>query len=158
MTEQLQLDLYFGETAKNTSVPYVRDPQVLVEHFHHTFGCSVDDREASVIASRLSLIREEYKELKDELDGAVLSLKLGYRVANLHKIAKEMSDLLYVVYGTAVALGIDVTESFVRVHHSNMSKLGVDGKPIFRDDGKVLKGPNYYEPDMTGTYREEPDA
>jgi NTP pyrophosphatase (non-canonical NTP hydrolase) len=133
-------------------------PQGMVEHFHHKFQCSVDDREVTVIRTRLTLIREEYRELKDELDGAWLSLSQGYPIANLHKIAKESADLLYVVYGTAVALGIDLEEAFRRVHESNMSKLGADGQPIFRQDGKVLKGENYFEPDMTGTYREEDDG
>lgn len=145
MTEQLEFD-FEGE--------YENSPQSMVEHFHWRFGCPIDNREPSIVATRLKLIREEYHELKDELDGAFLSLTQDDEIFNLGKISKEMADLLYVVYGTAVALGIDLEEAFRRVHQSNMSKLGVDGRPIFREDGKVLKGPNYYEPDMTGIYRE----
>jgi predicted HAD superfamily Cof-like phosphohydrolase len=78
----------------------------------------------------------------------------GRHVTNWAKVAKELGDLLYVAYGTAVSLGINAQEAFRRVHDSNMSKL-VGGKAILREDGKVLKGENYFEPDMTGTYREE---
>jgi predicted HAD superfamily Cof-like phosphohydrolase len=63
-------------------------------------------------------------------------------------IADAYADLLYVVYGGAVTNGIDIDEVFKEVHRSNMSKLGADGTPIFRDDGKVLKGPNFSPPDI----------
>ena len=66
------------------------------------------------------------------------------------QIAKELTDLLYVVLGFGVVLGIDLDKTFKVVHDSNMSKLDDDGKPIYREDGKVLKGPNYVKPDMTG--------
>jgi predicted HAD superfamily Cof-like phosphohydrolase len=65
------------------------------------------------------------------------------------KIAKELSDLLYVIYDAGAAFGIDMDASFDRVHQSNMSKLGEDGNPIYREDGKVLKGPGYLPPDMS---------
>jgi len=61
-------------------------------------------------------------------------------------LLKELADLVYVVYGTAVSLGLNLDEALERVHESNMSKLGEDGKPIYREDGKVLKGSNYKEP------------
>ena len=61
---------------------------------------------------------------------------------------KELTDLLYVVWQFAENLGWDLDEAFKRVHESNMSKLGADGKPIYREDGKVLKGPNYKEPHL----------
>jgi len=63
-------------------------------------------------------------------------------------LLKEMADLQYVLSGMAVALGLNLGEAFRRVHESNMSKLGDDGKPIYRDDGKVLKGPNYRKPEL----------
>jgi predicted HAD superfamily Cof-like phosphohydrolase len=64
------------------------------------------------------------------------------------KLTKELADLLYIVYGTAVTFGLPLEEVFTEVHRSNMSKLGADGKPLYRADGKVLKGPNYQEPDL----------
>jgi len=65
------------------------------------------------------------------------------------EILKELVDILYVCYGYAVSFGWDVEEAFRRVHLSNMSKLDENGEPIFRNDGKVLKGPNYKEPDLS---------
>ena len=64
------------------------------------------------------------------------------------------ADLLYVVYGAAHAFGIPIDECFEEVHNSNMSKLGADEKPIYREDGKVLKGPNFYEPNLKGVLYE----
>ena len=63
-------------------------------------------------------------------------------------VAKELADLLYVVYGTAVSLGIPIDDVFCEVHTSNMSKLDDNGKPIYREDGKVLKGPHYFQPNL----------
>lgn len=97
---------------------------------------------------RADLIREEFNELvaetyaADEWDKRTVP---GNFVK--HQIAKELADLLYVVYGTADAFGIDIDRVFAEVHRSNMSKL-VDGKPLKREDGKVLKGPNYKPPNL----------
>ena len=66
-------------------------------------------------------------------------------------IADALTDILYVTYGAGHAFGIDLDECFREVQRSNMSKLGEDGKPIYREDGKVLKGPNYSEPDLKKT-------
>jgi predicted HAD superfamily Cof-like phosphohydrolase len=147
MSEQLALDLEYD--------PIV--PQSMVEQFHHTFGAAVDQRTSGVITTRIELLHEEFKELNDELVYAFARVSRTGGSDNWSKVAKELADLLYVVYGTAVSLGIDAEEAFRRVHDSNMSKLGLDGKPIVRDDGKVLKGPKYYEPSMAGTYREDND-
>lgn len=70
------------------------------------------------------------------------------------ELTKELADLLYVVYGMAVTFGLPIDEVFERVHRSNMSKLGDDGKPIYRDDGKVLKGPNYQPPKLDDLFDE----
>lgn len=86
---------------------------------------------------RVELIEEELHELKDAINSA-----------NLVEVADALADLLYVVYGAGHAFGIDLDECFREVHVSNMSKLGADGKPIYRGDGKVLKGPYYHEPDL----------
>lgn len=91
---------------------------------------------------RFKLIDEELKEAKDSWDDDIYD---GYEEA----FVKELCDLLYVTYGTLVYLGVDADEAFRRVHDSNMSKLGDDGQPIRRVDGKVLKGPNYFEPDLS---------
>ena len=87
---------------------------------------------------RLDLINEEVQELKDGIDkGSML------------EIADALTDILYVVYGAGHAFGIDLDECFFEVHRSNMTKLGPDGRPIYRDDGKVMKGENYSQPDLT---------
>ena len=67
---------------------------------------------------------------------------------NKAALTKELADLLYVTYGFAVTFGLPIDEVFERVHLSNMSKLGDDGKPLYREDGKVLKGPNYQKPQL----------
>jgi len=84
------------------------------------------------IALRSNLVAEEFKEL--------------INAESCEEIMKEACDLVYVVLGTFVEFGWDFDEAFRRVHESNMSKLGEDGKPILREDGKVLKGPNYNKP------------
>jgi len=89
------------------------------------------------------LIVEEFKEFLD----AENQLIMGLRV-NASECLKELADLVYVCYQYAENLGWDLDEALNRVHQSNMSKLGDDGQPIRRDDGKVLKGPNYKEPDL----------
>lgn len=115
------------------------DYQGLVREFHETFGHPVADRPTlpskDLALLRLSLIREELEELADAfIDG------------NIVEIADALGDILYVTFGTGVACGIDLGEVFEEIQRSNMSKLGADGKPIYREDGKVLKGPNYFPP------------
>lgn len=92
---------------------------------------------------RLELIREELEELHKAADDK-----------DLVEVADALTDLLYVVYGAGHAFGIDLDECFLEVHSSNMSKLGEDGRPIYREDGKVLKGPNYFQPDLEGILSE----
>lgn len=86
---------------------------------------------------RLKLILEEYEELED----AVME-------KDLVGIADALTDILYVTYGAGHAYGIDLDKCFEEVQRSNMSKLDKDGKPIYREDGKVMKGPNYFEPNL----------
>jgi predicted HAD superfamily Cof-like phosphohydrolase len=92
----------------------------------------------NLAALRLDLIEEEVQELRD-----------GLGKNNLLEVADALTDILYVVYGAGHAFGIDLDDCFNEVHRSNMTKLGEDGSPVYRDDGKVLKGPNYSEPDLT---------
>lgn len=110
--------------------------------FKHPLGKSFDtdsDAAHELASLRMRLITEEYTELKE-----------AYWEGSYQEFIKELADLLYVVYGMAATYGVPIDEVFNRVHESNMSKLGENGKPIFRDDGKILKGPNYKEPDLTG--------
>jgi predicted HAD superfamily Cof-like phosphohydrolase len=109
-----------------------------VREFHKAFGSVLDQKlkqpildfeTASLVELRYKLIDEEYKEVTD--------------TSTLENLLKELTDLLYVIYGFAATFGWDIDTAFNRVHMSNMSKLGADGKPIYREDGKVLKGPNY---------------
>lgn len=86
---------------------------------------------------RLSLIAEEFSELKEAI-----------AVGDIVEVADALTDILYVTYGAAHAFGIPIDDCFNEVQRSNMSKLGVDGKPVYREDGKVIKGPNYSEPNL----------
>lgn len=99
---------------------------------------------------RKDLVFEEAVEVEDEFCEALSDLReFGFvRDEIKARLTKELCDLLYVVYGTGVSLGIDLDDAFEEVHRSNMSKLGDDGKPIKRDDGKVIKGPNYSPANM----------
>ncbi len=86
---------------------------------------------------RISLIQEELNELKDAMSKN-----------DLLEVADALTDLLYVTYGAGHAFGIDLDKCFNEVQNSNMSKLGEDGKPIYNELGKVMKGPNYFKPDL----------
>ena len=86
---------------------------------------------------RLELIREEFEELT-----------VATNAMDIVEIADALTDILYVVYGAGHAFGIDLDECYHEVHRSNMSKLGADGKPIYREDGKILKGPDYFHPNL----------
>ena len=87
---------------------------------------------------RISLINEELEELKQAISEK-----------NLTEVADALTDILYVTYGAGHAFGIDLDRCFDEVQNSNMSKLGKDGKPIFNEFGKVMKGPNYFKPDLS---------
>ena len=120
-----------------------------VKEFMDTFGQEVKTKaewpDQDVADLRFDLIHEELNELEDAI----------YKPeGTLVDVADALTDLLVVVYGAGHAFGIDLDECFKEVHRSNMSKLGEDGKPIYREDGKVLKGPNYSEPDLKGIVNE----
>lgn len=103
------------------------------------------------IKLRKSLITEEYTELMSGLTQAeaqtYCSLPITQEVKE--EILDAITDLIYVTIGTAIDFGFDLEGAFEEVQSSNMSKLGEDGKPIFRKDGKILKGPNYTKPDLS---------
>jgi len=113
----------------------------LAGDFMSSFGQEVLDvptlPEQNLAKLRLELIREEVEELNVGIEGM-----------DIVEIADALTDILYVVYGAGHAFGIDLDECYHEVHRSNMSKLGADGKPIYREDGKILKGPNYFHPNL----------
>ena len=131
-----------------------------VKEFHEAFGHPVSEPERCNQSLRLHLIAEEFielmigcgfpKDLKGSFDEVMAR---AIEVAedgetNLVEIADALGDLNYVITGFAVELGIPFDEVCNEIHTSNMTKLGEDGKPIYRDDGKVLKGPNYRPPNV----------
>ena len=109
--------------------------------FMKTFGQEVKNRPSlsseKINNLRISLIEEELKELKDALFNK-----------DIKEVADALTDILYVTYGAGHAFGINLDDCFGEVQRSNMSKLGNDGKPIYNEHGKVMKGPNYFKPDL----------
>ena len=87
---------------------------------------------------RLDLIKEELQELTEAMNNK-----------DLLEVADALTDILYVTYGAGHAFGIDLDKCFEEVQNSNMSKLGEDGNPIYNEFGKVMKGPNYFKPDLS---------
>ena len=113
----------------------------MVGDFMEAFGQEVlympSMPDTNLAALRLDLITEEVQELRD-----------GLGKNSMLEIADALTDILYVVYGAGHAFGIDLDECFNEVHRSNMTKLGEDGRPLYREDGKVMKGPNYEDPNL----------
>jgi len=114
----------------------------LVGEFMQSFGQEVKEKaefpDNDTIVLRLELIEEELRELREAIGNA-----------DLVEVADALTDILYVTYGAGHAFGINLDECFSEVQKSNMSKLDENGQPIYREDGKVLKGPNYFEPDLS---------
>jgi len=140
------------QCSKTPATPAPSDVIAMVREFHVATGCPINDATRTHNSLRALLIHEEAKEARDAL--------LGVDGAGLAEVAKELADLVYVAYGAALTLGIDLDEAVRVVHASNMSKLDPDGQPIMRADGKVLKGPRYQSPDMTAALprRKAPDG
>ncbi len=113
-----------------------------VRLFMKTYGQEVKDKaefsDAKTNKLRIELIREELEELIEAVHDK-----------NLLEVADALTDILYVTYGAGHAFGIDLDKCFEEVQNSNMSKLGEDGKPIYNEAGKVMKGPNYFKPDLS---------
>jgi predicted HAD superfamily Cof-like phosphohydrolase len=130
------------------------DREDVVAEFHRAFGHPVDAPwTPTLLAFRWRLLGdEEMSETEAEVIEILMSLEEDRPIttAQRARLLKEMADVQYVLSGMAVALGLPLQEAFIRVHNSNMSKLGEDGNPIYREDGKVMKGPNYKEPDIMG--------
>ena len=112
-----------------------------VKLFMNTYGQEVKDKaefsDAKTNKLRIDLIKEELEELTHAMNEK-----------NLLEVADALTDILYVTYGAGHAFGIDLDKCFDEVQNSNMSKLGEDGKPIYNESGKVMKGPNYFKPDL----------
>ena len=112
-----------------------------VKTFMETFGQIVRTKpqfpDGKTMQLRYDLIKEELNELEHAM-----------KTKNLKEVADALADILYVTYGAGYAYGIDLDKCFKEVQRANMSKLGTDGKPIYNDKGKVMKGPNYSEPNL----------
>jgi len=112
-----------------------------VKVFMETFGQEVKSK-ASFPHQKIQNLR--YDLIKEELD----ELKVALDQKNLKEVADALTDILYVTYGAGHAFGIDLDKCFAEVQNSNMSKLDENGKPIYNENGKVMKGPNYFQPNL----------
>ena len=110
--------------------------------FMKTFGQDVKDK-PSFSSDKINKLRIDL--IKEELDELTVAMKNK----DLLEVADALTDILYVTYGAGHAFGIDLDKCFDEVQNSNMSKLDGDGKPIYNNAGKVMKGPNYFKPDLS---------
>ena len=112
-----------------------------VKKFMETYGQEVKSKAKfpnnNIVKLRLYLIQEELEELQEAI-----------KQKDLLEVADALTDILYVTYGAGHAFGVNLDQCFEEVQNSNMSKLGNDGKPIYNKNGKALKGPNYFKPDL----------
>ena len=113
-----------------------------VKKFMETFGQEIKDKtefpNEKIVQLRYDLIKEELEELNQAI-----------KDKDLKEVADALTDILYVTYGAGHAFGVDLNKCFDEVQRSNMSKLGSDGKPIYNENGKVMKGPNYFKPNLS---------
>ena len=110
--------------------------------FMKTFGQEVKDK-ASFSTDKINKLRIDL--IKEELDELTEAMKNK----DLLEVADALTDILYVTYGAGHAFGINLDKCFDEVQNSNMSKLGENGEPIYNESGKVMKGPNYFKPDLS---------
>ncbi len=112
-----------------------------VKTFMNTYGQEVKEKasfpENKIVQLRIDLIEEELNELREAVKNN-----------DIVEVADALTDILYVTYGAGHSFGVDLDKCFDEVQRSNMSKLGVDGKPIYNESGKVMKGPDYFAPDL----------
>ena len=112
-----------------------------VKKFMQTFGQEIKTKAGfpnnKITKLRLDLIKEELSELE-----------VAIEKKDIKEVADALTDILYVTYGAGHAFGINLDKCFLEVQNSNMSKLGLDGKPIFNESGKVMKGPDYFKPNL----------
>ena len=122
----------------------IKEELKYVEDFHNAFGLSVAKKPITKLSSetiqlRFNLMKEENEEYYE-----------AAKRNDIIEVADALGDMLYILCGTILSHGMQnkIHEVFEEIQRSNMSKLGNDGKPIYRDDGKVMKGPNYFRPDI----------
>ncbi|MEC8599021.1 MAG: nucleoside triphosphate pyrophosphohydrolase family protein [Bacteroidota bacterium] len=122
----------------------MKKPIKAVTEFHNAFRLSVEDKPKSDISSEITELR--YNLMKEENEEYLQAVKSN----DLIEIGDALGDMLYILCGTIISHGFQdkIEAIFDEIQRSNMSKLGADGKPIYREDGKVLKGPNYFKPDI----------
>lgn len=115
-----------------------------VKHFHDTFGLKNESSPTANIGAESALLR--YKLMREENEEYLEAVEKG----DLIEVADAMGDMLYILCGTILSHGMQdvIEEVFDEIQRSNMSKLGEDGNPIYREDGKVLKGPHYFRPNI----------
>ena len=113
------------------------DVKIFMEKFGQMVRTQPQFPHDKTMQLRLDLIKEELGELEEAM-----------KTKNLKEVADALTDILYVTYGAGYAYGIDLDQCFKEVQRANMSKLGEDGKPIYNDQGKVMKGPNYTAPNL----------
>ena len=119
-----------------------------VKKFMQTFGQEIKTKASfpndKITKLRIDLIREELSELEEAIDKK-----------DIKEVADALTDILYVTYGAGHAFGINLDKCFEEVQNSNMSKLGSDGKPIYNENGKVMKGPDYFKPDLSKSLKKD---
>lgn len=122
----------------------IKKPIKAVTEFHNAFRLSVEYKPKSDISSEITELR--YNLMKEENEEYLQAVKSN----DLIEIGDALGDMLYILCGTIISHGFQdkIEAIFDEIQRSNMSKLGADGKPIYREDGKVLKGPNYFKPDI----------
>jgi predicted HAD superfamily Cof-like phosphohydrolase len=112
-----------------------------VKKFMQTFGQEIKNRaefpNEKIVKLRYDLIKEELEELNQAI-----------KDKDIKEVADALTDILYVTYGAGHAFGVDLDKCFNEVQQSNMSKIGSNGKPIYNESGKVMKGPDYFKPDL----------
>jgi predicted HAD superfamily Cof-like phosphohydrolase len=113
-----------------------------VKKFMETFGQEIKEKasfpDEKTTSLRYDLIKEELDELREAMENR-----------DIKEVADALTDILYVTYGAGHAFGINLDKCFEEVQNSNMSKLSSDGKPIYNEKGKVMKGPNYFKPNLS---------
>ncbi len=122
----------------------INKPIKAVTEFHKAFGLSVEYKPKADLSSDITELR--YNLMKEENEEYLQAVKSN----DLIEIGDALGDMLYILCGTIISHGFQdkIEALFDEIQRSNMSKLGIDGKPIYREDGKVLKGPNYFKPDI----------
>ena len=122
----------------------IRKPIQAVSEFHKAFGLSIENKPTANISSDISNLR--YNLMKEENEEYLQAVRSN----DLIEVGDALGDMLYILCGTIISHGFQdkIEALFDEIQRSNMSKLGIDGKPIYREDGKVLKGPNYFKPDI----------